>query len=106
MIAPTEIIFHHIRNCTEKLTYCGMNFLIDPFFTPKGYYPGFEMCPTKEQKEIGLPMVDLPISIDEILKDIVAILVLIHMWTIGMNTPQSIYQKIFQFLCKMPEIKN
>ena len=51
MIAPTEIIFHHIRNCTEKLTYCGMNFLIDPFFTPKGYYPGFEMCPSKEQKK-------------------------------------------------------
>ena len=75
MSASNEIILHHIRNCTEKLTYCGMNFLIDPFFTPKGHYPGFSMCPTKEQKEIRLPMVDLPISIDEIMKDIVAVLV-------------------------------
>ena len=75
--SSTEIIFHHIRNCTEKLTYCGMKFLIDPFFTPKGYYPGFEMCPTEEGKKIPLPMVDLPksVTIEEILKDIVAILV-------------------------------
>ena len=75
MSAQTEIILHHIRNCTEKLTYCGMKFLIDPFFTPKGYYPGFEMCPGKDKKEIRLPMVDLPIPIDEIIKDIVAVLV-------------------------------
>ena len=51
MSAQTEIILHHIRNCTEILTYCGMKFLIDPFLTPKGYYPGFEMCPGKEGKE-------------------------------------------------------
>ena len=52
MSSQTEIILHHIRNCTEKLTYCGMKFLIDPFFTPKGYYPGFEMCPGKDKKSV------------------------------------------------------
>ena len=77
MSSQSEIILQHIRNCTEILTYCGMKFLIDPFFTPKGYYPGFSMCPGKEGKETRLPMVDLPksITIEEIIKDIVAVLV-------------------------------
>ena len=52
-----------------------MNFLIDPFFTPKGYYPGLDICPTPEMKKVRTPMVDLPVSIEEILKDIVAVLV-------------------------------
>ena len=51
MNEKNEIIYHHIRNCTDKLIYCGLNILVDPFFTPKGYYPGFEMCPTLEQKK-------------------------------------------------------
>lgn len=46
-----EIIFQQIRNSTEKVTYCGLNILVDPFFTPKGYYPGFDFCPTIEQKK-------------------------------------------------------
>ena len=75
MSAQSEIIFHHIRNCTEKMTYCGMNFLIDPFFTPKDYYPGFDLCPDPESKKTRIPMVDLPIYIDEIIKDVEAILV-------------------------------
>lgn len=46
-----EIIFHHIRNSTEKVRYCGLNILIDPFLAPKGYYPGMELAPTIEQKK-------------------------------------------------------
>ena len=30
-----QIIFHHIRNATSKLTYTGLNILVDPFFAPK-----------------------------------------------------------------------
>ena len=69
MTSETEIIFHHIRNSTSILTYTGLNFLIDPFFTPKGYYPAFEQCPNKEGKKVRLPIVDLPLSIEEIIKD-------------------------------------
>ena len=45
------IIFHHIRNATSKLSYNGLNILVDPFFTPKGYYTGFELGPTLEIKK-------------------------------------------------------
>ena len=46
MATENQIIFQQIRNSTNKLTYSGLNILIDPFLTPKGYYPGFEMAPT------------------------------------------------------------
>ena len=75
MSTQNEIIFHQIRNCTTKLTYSGLNILIDPFFTPKGYYPGFELAPTVEMKKIRIPLNDLPISIEEILKDLDACII-------------------------------
>ena len=71
----SEIIFQHIRNCTAKITYSGLNILVDPFFTPKGYYPGLEFCATLEEKKTRLPLVDLPIKIEDILKDLEAIIV-------------------------------
>ena len=64
------IIFHHIRNCTSKLSYSGLKILVDPFFTPKEYYPGFDLCPTVELKKKRVPLVDLPIPVEEIIKDI------------------------------------
>ena len=75
MATEKEIIFHHVRNCTSILTYTGLNFLIDPFFTPKGYYPGFETCPTLEGKKTRTPLKDLSMPIEEILKDIEAVFV-------------------------------
>ena len=75
MSTDTGIIFHHIRNCTSKLTYTGLKILVDPFFAPKGYYPGFELCPTLEGKKTRTPLVDLPISVEEIIKDIDVILI-------------------------------
>lgn len=75
MATEKKIIFHHVRNCTSILTYTGLNFLIDPFFTPKGYYPGFEMCPTLEGKKTRTPLKDLSMPIEEILKDIEAVFV-------------------------------
>jgi len=75
MTTEKEIIFHHVRNSTSILTYTGLNFLIDPFLTPKGYYPGFEMCPTLEGKKTRIPLKDLPMPIEEITKDLEAVLV-------------------------------
>ena len=69
------IIFHHIRNATSKLSYSGLKILVDPFFTPKEYYPGFELGPTIEIKKTRIPLVDLPLPIEEIVKDIDACIV-------------------------------
>ena len=69
------IIFHHIRNSTSKLSYSGLKILVDPFFTPKEYYPGFELGPTIEIKKTRIPLVDLPLPIEEIVKDIDACII-------------------------------
>ena len=69
------IIFHHIRNATSKLTYNGIKILVDPFLAPKGYYPGIELAPTLEGKKTRVPVVDLPLSIEEIIKDIDACII-------------------------------
>ena len=70
-----RIIFHHIRNATSKLSFSGLKILVDPFFTPKEYYPGFAFCPIKELKKKRVPLVDLPLPIEEIIKDIDACIV-------------------------------
>jgi len=70
-----KIIFHHIRNATDKLTYNGVTILVDPMLSPKAYYPGFENAPTLEQKKTRVPMVDLPIPMDEILKNLDAVII-------------------------------
>ena len=75
MSKKNDIIFHQIRNCTTKLTYAGVNILIDPFLVPKGFYPWLDIAPTPEQKKIRVPMNDLPISINEILKGIQAVII-------------------------------
>ena len=80
MSTENQIIFQQIRNSTNKLTYSGLNILIDPFLTPKGYYPGFEMAPTVEMKKIRIPVNDLPIPIEQILKDL-------DVRVVGINTP-------------------
>lgn len=50
-----KIIYHHIRNSTDKITYNGVTILIDPFLAPKEYYPGFGSSPTLEQKKKRVP---------------------------------------------------
>ena len=70
-----KIIFHHIRNATSKITYNGVTILVDPFLCPKEYYPGFSGAPTLAQKKQRVPMVDLPLPMDEILKNLEAVIV-------------------------------
>ncbi|WP_295195955.1 MBL fold metallo-hydrolase [Veillonella sp.] len=64
--------YEHIRNATGKLTYNNTTILIDPFFAAKNTYPGFEGTFNSQQT---LPLIDLPESIDEILKDVDAVVV-------------------------------
>ena len=74
-MTDNTITLHHIRNCTDKLIYDGLTILVDPFFAPKGYYPGFELTPNPELKKKRLPLVDLPIPIEEIIKNLDAVIV-------------------------------
>lgn len=63
--------YQHLRNATAKLNYAGTTFLIDPMLSPKDTYPGFPGT----NSETKIPMTNLPISIDEILNGVDAILV-------------------------------
>ena len=67
-----NIKFEHIRNATSKITCKGITFLIDPMLAPKDAYPGFEGT---YNNHLRFPLVDLPNSIMEILKDVDAIIV-------------------------------
>lgn len=64
--------YNHIRNATGKLTIKNTTFLIDPFFAPKGMYPGFEMT---YNNKVRIPLVDLPHPIDELLIGVDALVV-------------------------------
>lgn len=63
---------HHIRNATIALEYAGKKFLIDPMLAEKGTYPPFPNAPRDDQYN---PLVELPTSIDNIIKDIDAVIV-------------------------------
>lgn len=63
--------YQHIRNATAKINYAGQTFLIDPMLAPKDAYEGFKMTFNSEKR---YPMIELPMSVDEVLKDVVAII--------------------------------
>lgn len=67
-----EVSFEHIRNATSKLNYGGTTILVDPFLAPKGYYPGFEGTFNSELRN---PLIELPSSIENILKNVDAVIV-------------------------------
>ncbi|MGG4467854.1 MBL fold metallo-hydrolase [Paenibacillus alvei] len=62
----------HIRNATILVHYAGKKFLIDPFLAEKGTYPPFPNSLRQDQKN---PLVSLPISLDDMLKDVDAVIV-------------------------------
>ena len=64
--------YTHIRNATGKLTIKNTTFLIDPFLAPKDTYPGFEGTFNYQQR---MPIVDLPLSMDQLLSDVDAVVV-------------------------------
>lgn len=67
--------FQQIRNATIKLDYAGTTFLVDPMLAPKNAYPGFTNTVNSETR---YPMVDLPMSVEEVLKADAIILTHLH----------------------------
>ncbi|WP_214861724.1 MBL fold metallo-hydrolase [Exiguobacterium sp. s161] len=62
---------HHIRNATIVVKYAGKKFLIDPMLAEKGTFAPFPNSPRQEQNN---PLVDLPMSINDII-DVDAVIV-------------------------------
>jgi len=61
-----------IRNATMIVEYAGRKFLIDPMLAERGAYPPF---PNSQRQDQNNPLVSLPISIDNILQNIDAVIV-------------------------------
>lgn len=61
-----------IRNATLKITYQDKIFLIDPMFAPKDAFPPIPECLTPD---ITWPLSNLPLSVDEIIKDVNAVII-------------------------------
>ncbi|UNT71687.1 MBL fold metallo-hydrolase (plasmid) [Bacillus sp. N447-1] len=61
-----------IRNATIVVEYAGKKFLIDPMLAEKGTYPPFPNSPRQDQNN---PLVSLPISVENIINSIDAVIV-------------------------------
>lgn len=61
-----------IRNATLVVQYAGKKFLIDPYLAEKGTYPPF---PNSLRQDQNNPLVSLPTSMDNIIKNIDAVIV-------------------------------
>ncbi|MBU1306637.1 MAG: MBL fold metallo-hydrolase [Alphaproteobacteria bacterium] len=70
--ASTSVQLQQIRNATVKVTYADTTFLIDPMLAKKDAYPGFEGT---YRSELRNPMVELPMSTQQVLADVDAIIV-------------------------------
>ncbi|WP_408009972.1 MBL fold metallo-hydrolase [Pseudalkalibacillus sp. A8] len=62
----------HIRNATIVVKFADKKFLIDPMLAEKGTYPPF---PDSARQDQNNPLVNLPTSIDNIIKNIDAVIV-------------------------------
>lgn len=60
-----------IRNATIIIQYAGKKFLVDPMLADKGAYPPF-LAGIRE--DVRNPIHDLPISVDDIIKDVDAVI--------------------------------
>jgi len=63
------------------------------------------MAPKPELKKMRLPLNDLPMTVEEIIKDIDAVIITHTHYDTGMNMQQRPFLKIFLFLSKMLLIK-
>ncbi|HEY4551643.1 MAG TPA: MBL fold metallo-hydrolase [Bacillaceae bacterium] len=63
---------HLLRNATITVEYAGKKFLIDPMLAGKGTYPPFPNSPRQDQNN---PLIDLPASVDNIIKGVDAVIV-------------------------------
>ena len=74
MASNNKISFQQIRNATGKVTYNGLTLLIDPILAPKGEYPGFEAANTLERKLMRNPLIELPLPVEEVIKNVEAVI--------------------------------
>lgn len=65
MIIGIEMKITLVRNATLLVEYCGNRFLVDPVFAKKGARDPF---PCDEHPDDRNPLVDMPLSVKEILK--------------------------------------
>lgn len=70
--AVEQVQLQQIRNATVKITYADTTFLIDPMLSKKGTYPGFEKT---YRSELRNPLVDLPMSVEDVLAGVDAVIV-------------------------------
>lgn len=74
--APTAVAnavqVQQIRNATVKIDFSGTTFLVDPMLSAQGGFPGFEGT---YRSELRNPLVELPLSVDDVLKSVEAVVV-------------------------------
>lgn len=70
--AAATVTVQHIRNATVKIDVAGTTFLVDPMLSSKGSFPGF---PGTYQSELRNPLVELPSTVDDVLKSVEAVVV-------------------------------
>ncbi len=63
------MIIQQIRNATVKVRYSGIVFLTDPWLQEQGAGPSVEAC-RPEMEGVHCPMIDLPDTPENILKDV------------------------------------
>lgn len=69
------MLIHQIRNATLVITYNQKKFLIDPWLMPKDHMAGFDAAVNADVRQ---PRVELPLSIEEIIKVDAVILTHFH----------------------------
>lgn len=72
LAAQEAVQLQQIRNATVKITYADTTFLIDPMLSKKGTYPGFK---GSYRSELRNPLVELPMSEQEVLAGVDAVIV-------------------------------
>jgi len=69
------VLVQHIRNATAKIKYAESTFLVDPMLAEKGAYPGFSGFQDTPHSHLPNPLIDLPLPVEDIMKDVDAVIV-------------------------------
>lgn len=71
MTKESNIRIQQIRNATIIIEYAGQRILVDPMLGEKGCMPPFPMSIRQDHRN---PLNDLPIALEDVLKDIDVVL--------------------------------
>lgn len=84
-----------IRNATIIITYGGKKFLVDPMLAPKGSYPAPMGTPNSH---LSNPLVELPVSLDEIVDVDAVIITHIHFDHIDQEALEALPKQLKTFV--------